>query len=309
MSPAIDFFPSTEHTNDKDASYQGDSKLQDLKRHVEVLESAPHCSSSKRLHLNVGFVPWEDLGEEELHACNYLIAKVCKMMYSLVRYEHGTTMPCKGITPLSGNTNLLVPDFHCDINDPTNKLIQTRAARMGLEAESGNSAGNVPKELRDKWLTLPMLQELGHASWPNMKQIYKAHLDHAIFKSQFVHEHWVGKEWSCNEDGMKSQTWQDWLYAMGMLLVFERDDPDLDVWEVCQPVWLNKALWHFFQGAIADYARESAAWGRGKSKVHEAKRIDCRCTFFLKPSWTPYNCMIHELWKGEELLKQLDWIR
>ncbi|KZO96035.1 hypothetical protein CALVIDRAFT_564307 [Calocera viscosa TUFC12733] len=137
-------------------------------------------------------------------------------------------------------------------------------------------------------------------------------LDEEAVKRDLVYEDWVGDDWSCDEDGEKSQEWRDLLFGTGKITEEQRNDSDLDVFELRRPEWMDKKYWETMNHLLAQRlkTRPTLASRKGKEKVRHreaVRRIDCGRTTSWMPSVAPYAFMVDSNWEKTEAPKFANW--
>ncbi|KZO96084.1 hypothetical protein CALVIDRAFT_564351 [Calocera viscosa TUFC12733] len=120
-------------------------------------------------------------------------------------------------------------------------------------------------------------------------------LDYPVVTLELVSEEWMGEERSCDEDGVKGESWRNELFATGKLSAEERDDPNLQVLEEQRPMWMHINLWNWFKQRRAGRPRAQ--------KKPEKKRIDLGRLCNHMPQIIPFDFMLDPSWMATELPK------
>ncbi|KZT55902.1 hypothetical protein CALCODRAFT_484435 [Calocera cornea HHB12733] len=240
----------------------------------------------------------------------------------------------------------MVPDFSKGNNCPENRRIQVLAAQLVYKEEMKNPVA-IAESRRPRWLKEGVILELADRSWPNLKRIWKEQgkdelelvakskramrnarretrrdqlfqalepfcaehgLDHDIAKYELVHHDWVGEALSCDEETEeRSQEWRDLLFETGEISVRERDDANINCWEIKRPVWMHIKYWEWYKKLLLDRTNSLPNQGRSRAGRIDHKRVDLGRVSHLMPLVLPSDFMIDPKWRSEEMERFGSW--
>ncbi|EJU01958.1 hypothetical protein DACRYDRAFT_15919 [Dacryopinax primogenitus] len=205
--------------------------IENLKKHICELEKERPCHKKKKNLPLVTDLKDDKLDKSDLKLKKHLQDELQEFLYSKVGYVKDGIMPSKNGPQVEGTPK--IPDFDKSLHYHDNVLICNSAVQLLMDQEEGPTAFCQEEFYCNCWIIVPVLNKLAHQAWWNMKAIYSkqevAKIDGGV-----------------KEAALKRAGWQyEWCRNTGMLSQAEQEDPNLDIYKVCCPEWMNQKYWEW----------------------------------------------------------------